>query len=104
MTELFSPSPTTVNVTVVATAGGAVVKALSGQRGKVQIRYFNDSGATAFIAWGGASVAATTSSGLPIGNGQTGGITILVPYSDDLYFSVIGAGTGKFYLTPGSGL
>jgi hypothetical protein len=102
--ELFSPSTATVNVTVVSTAGGASVKVAASQRGKIQVRYHNDSGATAFIAWGGASVSASTSACMSIPNGNVGGITVMAPLNDDLYFAVIGSGTGKFYLTPGSGI
>lgn len=98
----FSPSSTTVNISVGAST--ANVK-LTNQRGEVQVRVVNNGSATAWIAFGDSNVAATLAASAPMPPASIDIFTVVAPYSGDLYVAAIAAGaTGVVYFTPGAGI
>jgi hypothetical protein len=99
----FSPGPVTYNINV--SSSNQSVKVAPGQRGEIQVRFMNNGTATVWIAAGGSSVAASSSTGIPIPSGGVEVLTFVAPYSDDLYIAAIAAsGTGIIYMTPGAGI
>ena len=100
--EPFSPSATTVNITVGAASANALV---TNQRGVTQVRVANQGSAWTWIAWGPDNTVQATTSGLPIGPGVTEVLTFVKPFNGDLWFAAIAAGSnGIISLTPGAGI
>ena len=101
MDRSFAPSKETVNINV----SGASQRVLVGERnGPISVRLMNNGTATVWLAWGDATVAATTN-GLPIGPGVHEVLTMNPPVGGKLYIAAIAAGsTGRIYFTQGEGL
>jgi hypothetical protein len=90
----------TVNINVASTTASVLVAANGTTR---PVRVYNDGTATVWINWGGSSVTATTTAGLPIAAGACEVLTVQTDGATSLYFAAIAAGsTGKIYFTPGS--
>ena len=94
----FEPAGSTVSITVSA----------SSQRVDIgnpdSIRIFNSGTATVWIAFGDATVEATTAAGMPVGPGVTE-VVRKPRFGTALYVAAIAAGaTGIFYFTPGNGI
>ena len=93
----FRPSGgATVNIDVAAASARVVLS--SGE----QQRVMNNGTATAWIAFGDGTVAATVAGSMPVGPGVTEIVTIPVGATN---VAAIAAGaTGKIHFTPGSGV
>lgn len=95
-TVLIDVAVTTANVALTLTdsTGGH----------NVNIRVFNDGSATAWIAFGGASVTAALTD-IPIGAGMAEVFTLPESEAANLRVAAIAAGsTGKIYFTAGYGI
>ena len=99
--NLFTPAWNgTVNV--IATSGGSLRATLTTGAGN-SVRIKNVSGTNvAYVALGTAAVVATTTGGLPIGIGETVGVT-RNPNSDVAAAAIVGADTATVYFTVGEG-
>ncbi len=98
----FFPSPaSTVNINVSGTS--QAVKVSEGDT--TQVRVMNNGTATAWVDFGGPSVAAALATGFPVGPGVTEVLTANAIGGAAIYAAVIAAGsTGKIYFTPGAGI
>lgn len=99
MSNPFCPAET-VNIDVSSTSQRIQVA-----DGLTAVRVMNDGTATAWIAFGGSTVTATASSGVPVGPGVTEILTAPNYGGGALYVAAIAAGsTGKIYFTRGGGI
>lgn len=102
--NLFTPNPTgTVSLTC-GLASARVALAL-GQAQQIRIKNI-DTTNTAYVEFGGSTVAATVPNGaakgsMPIGPGETVGVT--VPIGTGFAAGICTAGTPTLYFTPGYG-
>ena len=96
----FRPNGSTVNIDVSASSQAVDLGRPD------QVRYMNNGSATIWIHFGGSTVTALATAGIPVGPGVTEVLSIpngLV--GADVYVAVIAAGsTGKVYFTPGTGI
>jgi hypothetical protein len=96
----FLPGGATVNIDVSSSTGAVQIAA--GDNSIFQVRVMNNGTATAWIAFGTATLSATTTAGIPIGPGVT---EVFSVSANPVWVAAIAAGsTGKIYFTPGSGI
>ena len=96
---LFSPGKT---VNIVATAGASISVALATGSGK-SVRIKNVSATNvAFVAVGTAAVTASVTASMPIGLGETVGIT-RAPDTQLYVAAIVGSDTATVYFTIGDG-
>ena len=97
--NLFTPKPAgTVNIV----ATGSSARILLNRLACRQLRIKNISAAdVAFVNFGDVTVTAATTTGMPIGAGETVGITLA---EDWTYAAAVTGGTSTVYFTPGNGL
>ena len=101
--NLFSPA-WNGTVVVVATSGAAKSTTITTSPGCNQLRIKNVSATNvAFVAIGTAAVVATVSGGMPIGLGETVGVT-RDPNSMTTISAIVAADTATIYCTPGDGV
>lgn len=65
------------------------------------VRIFNASNGIAFVSWGGTSVIATTTTGIPVGAGLSEKFNMGQPARGVAV--ILGTGTGNVYVSPGAG-
>ncbi len=100
--NLFTPKAAGT-VTVAATTSSGSTRVALSMSGCHQLRIKNiDTTNVAFINFGGASVTAALATGMPIGAGETVGIT--VPEEWTHAAAITASSTATVYLTPGNGL
>lgn len=97
--NLFTPKPAgTVNIAATSSSARVSLARL----GCRQVRIKNlDATAAAFVNFGDVTVTVATTTGMPIGAGETVGITLA---EDWTYAAAICATTATVYFTPGNGL
>ena len=100
--NLFTPA-WNGTISITATAAAAITTALTTATGCNTVRIKNVSATNvAFVALGTAAVAATTTGGLPIGIGETVGVTR--DANTQLFASaIVAADTAVVYFTVGDG-
>jgi len=100
----FRSSPAkTVNIDV--SSSSQAVKIWENDGETKQVRIMNNGTATVWVAFGPSTVAATTTSGMPVGPGVIEVLTVSSNQAAPLYAAAIAAGsTGKIYFTPGTGI
>lgn len=90
----------TVNIDV---ANSSANVSLAQGGGRQCVRVMNNGTATAWINFGGSSVTATTTAGIPVGPGVTEVFTIESIGSQPYAAAIAAGSTGKIYFTPGMG-
>ncbi len=102
----FSPLDAHTVLIDVAVGTANVALVFTGSRGgqMINVRIFNDGTATAWIAFGGASVVAALTD-IPIGPGMSEVFTLPINEATNLRVAAIAlASTGKIYFTTGYGI
>lgn len=96
----FRPTPAaTVNIDVSGSSQRVAIRPTN------SIRVMNNGTATAWIAFGDATITASTSTGMPVGPGVTEVVRFSNKDGSPLYAAAIAAAsTGKIYFTPGDGM
>ena len=99
----FSPvTAGTVNINVSGSSQNVLVE---NRTAPIPVRIVNNGTATVWLNSGGSTVAATTSTGFPVGPGVHEVLTFSPDANGNLYIAAIAAGaTGIVYFTPGAGL
>lgn len=99
----FSPvTAGTVNISVSSSSKNVLVE---NRNAPITVRIVNNGTATVWLNSGGSSVAATTTTGFPVGPGVHEVLTFSPDANGNLYIAAIAAGsTGIVYFTPGAGL
>jgi len=91
----------TSTVNISATTSSASVALPSGIPSR-SLRIFNNAGAVAFIAFGGSSITAATSTSVPI---AVGAVEVLsIPPEATYVAAILASGTGTVYFTVGFGI
>lgn len=91
----------TVNISVGAGSANVLVENFSGCN---CVRVFNDGTATAWIDFGGSTVAATLAASIPIATKTSHIFAVPASSASTVYAAAIAAGaTGSIYFTPGNG-
>jgi len=98
--NLFTPKAAgTVNIAATVASANVLLNRL----GQDQLRVKNlDATNAAFINFGNASVTASAATGMPVGPGETLGVTLAIDWTHAA--AITGAATATVYFTPGSGL
>lgn len=97
MSETFQPLGATVNIDISGTSQPVKIC----DAGVEVIRVFNDGTATAWIAFGTATLTTAATSGVPIATKEERDFR--VPVGSPAWVAGIAAGTtGKIYFTPGA--
>ena len=99
----FSPRPAgTVNISVSSSSQNVLISETPGTR---QVRVMNNGTATAWVNFGkSSSVAASTSTGFPVGPGVTEVLTVKISDGPLYAAAIAAAATGSIYFTPGMGI
>ena len=98
----FAPQQNTVSISLTTSSANVALPALIGSGVGYQLRIFNSSTATAFIAFGQSGVTASTSTSLPMLPNSVEVFSI--PFNTS-YVAAIGSATnGTVYITQGEGL
>ena len=97
-----SASAITVNIDVSASTQRVQVSADGNPKA---VRIMNNGTATVWLAWGGSTVTASLTTGVPVGPNVHEVLTMDNQGGTGLYVAAIAAGsTGKVYFTPGDGI
>lgn len=100
----FTPDDNaTSSVAITGTTNRAALKLSASRGGQMyNVRVFNDSSATAFIAFGNSAVTAAITD-IPVGPGMVEVFTLPVDETDHNYIAGIGA-SGTIYASAGYGI
>jgi len=102
ITRPFTPAANSVPIAVGAASASAK---LADTSGLTQLRIFNEGTATAWVKFGGATVAASTATDYPVPAGSVEVITIPSYLSGPIYVAAIAAAaTGNIWFTLGMGV
>jgi hypothetical protein len=106
LNQAFYPQANTVNVAISNVTANVQVNTLTGGAGAgtgYQIRLYNNSSSTAFVAFGSSSsVAATLTTSLPLAPNAVEVFT--VPYQTNYVAVIAAAAGGTLYATAGEGM
>jgi hypothetical protein len=107
LTQAFAPFGNTANLSISSTSGvvqfNTQTGGASGFGGGYQVRLYNNSSSTVFIAFGSASSAtAALGTGMPMAANSVEVFT--VPFQTAYVAAIAAAAGGTLYATPGEGV
>jgi hypothetical protein len=98
-TSPFAATGPTVNIAAGTSTLNVAVDAGAAWGG--DIRIYNSGTVPVFVAFGGSTVSATTSAGVPI---APGAVEVLSMYGATHAAAIVASGSATIYFTPGAGI